>query len=872
MTMTTIGARWIRAALQVNPYGYIGQNAPSAYFPNEKAYNSALISALTAKDIGLIALTDHWNVESATGLIADATATGIVALPGFEANSAEGIHLLVIFEAGTDQSSINAAIGACGAKPAAPNGTTGDSYSEILEAMASEGALVIPAHANVANSGMLTGRTGIPLVNMIHEAQLHAIAISPGTTAAADQEAIIRGLKPFDRLHPLSIIHADDVNRPESLTNPGTSTWFKVSTPCLESLKLAVRTPSTRVSIVDPTTVPRALVREISWTGGFLDGVTIPFADDLTTLIGGRGTGKSTVIESLRFALDVEPISDTTRADHAGIVSNVLQSGTTVRVVIDAVTPSESRFVIERSVPNPPIVRDSSGTATAQKPLDVVGPIEIFGQHELAELAQSKSSVAVMIQRFSGTVVELDAPDVRRKLKENRKHLAQSELDLTELDGELADIPRLEEQIARFKATNLPDRLEEQSRLVQDEAIFKESEGRLNSARSFLRDLDVSNISAVLSAGLGGIEGSTQEQSLRRVEAAVQRLGREIHDATASLTASLSAAEHEISGAKEEWQSLTDPLRAGHAGVRRQLVAEGHDPDKYLSSTKALEALNSRAQRREGLSKQIESLAAERVQLLGELASTEAEQSKALNAAIRTANEATTGTVVVRPIPSPDRKMIMGVIDRHLRGIRTQVRDAVKADGFSPRAFATAAREGRARLTASYGIRGAQLDAVLSPGEALFRELEELSVGQAVDVLLNVAQPGDKQILHKLDALSKGQRATALLLLLLGASASPLVIDQPEDDLDNRFVYDGVVQKLRALKGRRQIIASTHNANVPVLGDAELIITLEGDGLKGRPASDGVGSLDDPLVRRHAERLLEGGKDAFDARHHLYGF
>lgn len=124
----------------------------------------------------------------------------------------------------------------------------------------------------------------------------------------------------------------------------------------------------------------------------------------------------------------------------------------------------------------------------------------------------------------------------------------------------------------------------------------------------------------------------------------------------------------------------------------------------------------------------------------------------------------------------------------------------------------------------------------------------------------------------KMDDLSKGQRATALLLLLLGASNAPLVIDQPEDDLDNRFVYDAIVTNLRSLKGKRQIIASTHNANVPVLGDAELIVALEGDGQNGRAAADGIGSLDDVAIRSHVENVLEGGPAAFNARQHLYGF
>lgn len=127
---------------------------------------------------------------------------------------------------------------------------------------------------------------------------------------------------------------------------------------------------------------------------------------------------------------------------------------------------------------------------------------------------------------------------------------------------------------------------------------------------------------------------------------------------------------------------------------------------------------------------------------------------------------------------------------------------------FNVATFVTAARSGTDAL-AGLSIAGAQAKAIVDAGEPLFRELEEQSVGLAVEVQLNVASKGAPVEWRRLEDLSKGQRATALLLLLLGASTSPLVIDQPEDDLDNRFVYDGVVQKLRSLKGTRQLIVST---------------------------------------------------------------
>jgi hypothetical protein len=227
--------------------------------------------------------------------------------------------------------------------------------------------------------------------------------------------------------------------------------------------------------------------------------------------------------------------------------------------------------------------------------------------------------------------------------------------------------------------------------------------------------------------------------------------------------------------------------------------------------------------------------------------------------------------VVVRPIPDPDRTALKAIVDKHFRTPRTQVMIAIDRDDFSTRAFVDAVRKGEGALQA-YGIVGAQATNLIALGESLLRELEEVSVGIAVDAQLNVAPKGKGVNLKKLEELSKGQRATAVLLLLLGVSQSPLVIDQPEDDLDNRFVFDGVVPNLRKLKGTRQLILSTHNANVPVLGDAELVVTLVGDGNHGWAAGDGVGSLDRKSVRKHAENLLEGGSDAFKARKHLYGF
>lgn len=119
--------------------------------------------------------------------------------------------------------------------------------------------------------------------------------------------------------------------------------------------------------------------------------------------------------------------------------------------------------------------------------------------------------------------------------------------------------------------------------------------------------------------------------------------------------------------------------------------------------------------------------------------------------------------------------------------------------------------------------------------------------------------------------LSGGQRVGLLLSLLLRTTDHrPLVIDQPEDELDNRFLFDIILPALKNLKGRRQVIVATHNANIVVNGDADLVIELQATANRGWIAS--AGTIDNPLVRNAIVRTVDGGVEAFQLRQKKYGF
>ena len=185
-------------------------------------------------------------------------------------------------------------------------------------------------------------------------------------------------------------------------------------------------------------------------------------------------------------------------------------------------------------------------------------------------------------------------------------------------------------------------------------------------------------------------------------------------------------------------------------------------------------------------------------------------------------------------------------------------------------------REGKESLMENYGFPSGPAERIAGASIDLFMRLEELELPVTTRIELNTAAEGAPAAWQALEALSTGLKATAVLLLLLLESEAPLVVDQPEDDLDNCFITEGVVPIMRREKRRRQFVFSTHNANIPVLSDAEQILGLnassEAKEGQARIARQHMGSIDSPSVRELVEEILEGGKDAFEMRRSKHGF
>jgi hypothetical protein len=184
-----------------------------------------------------------------------------------------------------------------------------------------------------------------------------------------------------------------------------------------------------------------------------------------------------------------------------------------------------------------------------------------------------------------------------------------------------------------------------------------------------------------------------------------------------------------------------------------------------------------------------------------------------------------------------------------------------------------AIREGESplkTLTWDWGMQNSVIEALAHLDRGLLLELEEIDLQDRILIELNIAHNGE--VFRPLDQLSTGQQCTAILHLLLLENDDPLIMDQPEDNLDNAFIAERIVTQLRGAKTERQFLFATHNANIPVFGDAEWIGIFSASDSHAQMASEAQGSIDVPVIRERVAEILEGGREAFSQRKEKYGF
>ena len=597
---------------------------------------------------------------------------------------------------------------------------------------------------------------------------------------------------------------------------------------------------------------------------GFLDGLDVSFVPGLNVIVGERGTGKTSLIEVIRFCLGVQGYTSQSAKRSLDHALSILESGQ----VTVTLTDGERKVLVARTA--------YDDSPRASEPF--AWPF-IFSQTEIEAVGLQAQGRIRLLDSFGGDQEETEARE-SEAASEVRSLTAELETLRREID-ELADqvdkIPALNRQIADLEPQ------EQALAKVSADAKSKKDHLDLISANIALSAVGVSAIERCLrsisewqsslsslfsaapslerSPNLAGPDPLLEcRASVKRAKGHLNKALHELDGAVAELEANLHSARNEKLKGEERARQLrmeVERLQQGAGAIARQ-GQQLRERKAHLESLKAVlvdrqKALKSRIDQRSDALDRLDSIREIRFNTRNSVA---AAMSETLGPRIR-----------VEVSRAGQFAVFAAVIANLLRGsgLHYSELSSTLAVKLSPRELLEAADTNDFNLVAGVtGITKNRAERVL--GQLRDADLGALATAAVEDsVSLQLLDGADYKSISE---LSTGQRCTVVLPLVLRHTDRVLIVDQPEDHIDNAFITETLIVSILARDPDSQLILSTHNANIPVLGNAHRVIQLGSDGRRGFPVL--VSTLDDPKVVAAISTVMEGGEEAFQQRATFY--
>ena len=849
-------ASYYKCALQVNPFSY-SKYSGGEPIPEEK-YNNLILSKCVSNNIKIVGLADHRKVDTSESLRKKLCDNNIVVFPGFEITTAEKIHIVCLFPPEKTVSELNNFLGACGVSVTPEeNNTSSMTCLTIADKVNQFGGFWYAAH--------ITSDNGILKIGQLHEIWKDPRVIAaqiPNSKINVDPNYlnIIKNKEPaYMRKHMLALINAKDIKSPEDLDTPTATVLVKMTEPSFGNFLTSFKDPGSRVCLCsERENNYQSSIKSVAVFGGYLDGLSISFSDNLTTIIGGRGTGKSTIINLIRYALEL-PIESSFANDFNKMIDSNL--GSSGRIEIEVVSNSHygEPFKIVRRYKQNPVITDKDNQVSNLAVKDILPKIEVYGQNEIMDTIASHEKVLNIVNRlFTENSTEAE------KIKNASIAITRNSLELDNIENELetyhnniSDLPRLEECLKFYNEAGLSAKLSVIEKIATDEADFENFKNSLPSEAINLQRIPIINSQ---NEQLKELLRSSAEYNtiITKIMAEYKKAVQTIHD-TFNKQRSIweverSKQDQEIKDSLQKIDNIQDKssteISSDYRGLIKQIqMAKPSQENIATSTSKRQTLLLERKTLIENFKVVCDSSDLALKKLLDNLNKQKLGGKVRLSLAFRQNKKKLLEKL----------KEVHGIGDNGLRGI-------LEFNDFDIFTFVNDISSGVEKIKEKYALTQgvAEKIALMSPQN--LRHLEQLQLKDIVTIELMV-----NGSFKKLEKLSKGQQCTAILNILLVDNLDPLIIDQPEDNLDNAFIAENLVETIRENKVKRQYIFATHNANIPVFGDAELIVAMDEVNNIGRIMDGGIGSIDSADVKKHVVQILEGGEAAFKMRERKYG-
>ena len=607
-------------------------------------------------------------------------------------------------------------------------------------------------------------------------------------------------------------------------------------------------------------------ITRVQVEGGFLDGLDLALQNGLNVLIGGRGTGKSSVIELIRFCLDVSTGGDEAAAKRSREQAlSVLQDGQ----VIVSVEDDGNAYDVVRAANG-----DSEGLeAGMSKPL-------VFSQRDIESVGLSA--------RGRLAIIDLFGEDGSAYRLEERRYVAQSQsltieikdllLEADRIEERLSGLDSVREELARAEArsselSKASQQLEASQKQLDDlssstlvfglqaEAL-KRAKGEIDGYRDDLNDLDMFGFQLDPWPEAAGKDDLLSPANKRLAEADhhLSEIVRLLRTAAEDIDLELKRVEERKAPLDEQARQIRrniEGMKEGAGAAARQL-ANLRERASQLESLGLL-----RQQKIDGARK----VQARRSDILAALEDLRDRRSAERQAIAKKLSADLMPSIRVKIREAAHVGEFTAAIANALKGsgLRSaEISEAVAAN-LTPRELVEAIENG----DSSFLSKSTRLS--LERAERVIGQLRRSSPENIIGIDLN--DVADFELLDgkefkPMDVLSVGQRCTVVLSILLEHPDRLLIVDQPEDHLDNAFISQTLIPAIRRRSSGSQLLLATHNANIPVLGGASRVIRMGSNGSRGFVVH--AEPLNNPKSVSAIVDLMEGGEAAFASRDGFY--
>jgi ABC-type cobalamin/Fe3+-siderophores transport system ATPase subunit len=857
------GSGWLRADFHMHTLA----DKEFSYSKSSNFFVSDYVAALKSAGIRIAVITNHnkFDREEFKTVAKLARKEEIFLLPGLELSvkdGSNGIHMLVVFSdewisnrenENYVQSFLNVTFSGQ-ANFENENGRSNHDLHDTIRELDKFGRdyFLICAHVE-ANNGLWGGLAGGRITELGKSELFPHRCLGFQKVMTHDRRTQVKGW--LGDWYPAEVEGCDCKSIAD--IGKGKQMYVKIGAFTFEAVKFALIDHTNRIA-AKPPKLEHSVLKKISFEGDKLDGSVISLSPELNTLIGIRGSGKSTILEAIRFALDISFGKNAADREYKeGSVKNALASGG--KVTLTATDRHGVEYEVRRIVgEHPDVYVDGTLQPGINIRETVVHKPIYFGQKDLSNTGQGFEND--LVEKLVGERLI----DIRHNIDLQRQAVGEITRRLQKLSdvGEKQKEQQAKKQDAEFrlkvfKQHGVEEKLEKQVDFERDGRTVKDIS---DFVIGYIQELD--DFIARYTDDFAGHRKYASKQNVAfftEVFGIFDRIAKGFAD-IGKIAVQAKGASTELKAKVKEFTALKNELKEEFAEIARKLSEElkssgvtAIEPNEFLKLRKTIE---NATQLLSSLTKEKEQQVALKTQLLAaltELNDQWHQEFRLIKQQLDSINQQETA-LQIQVEYKGDKAAFLKYLKDIFRG--SKLRESTLSE------LATAFADGAAMYREFDKAKDA-VGASATVFEEYFQQhLNELLIWQVPNSY--AINYHGKQLKHH----SLGQRASALILFVLSQRDNDVVIiDQPEDDLDNQTIYEDVIKLVRKLKPTIQFIFATHNPNIPVLGDAEQIIacTYTDDSIETK-----VGSIDSPPLQEAIVSIMEGGSEAFQRRKEIY--